>query len=54
MASQAIRVTKRDLLELLKNYKDKDFVGVIASAQDGQENPCHEILIFYKEVKGLF
>lgn len=41
MAQSMMRVTKKDNLEILKHYKDKDFVVVIFEAQDGKESPCH-------------
>lgn len=39
MAQSMNRVTKKDLVDMLKDYKDKDFVGVIFQAQDGKESP---------------
>ena len=47
MAQSMIRVTKHDLMEMLKIYNDKDFVGVIFEAQDGKESPCHQVLVFF-------
>ena len=35
MASSTERVTKVELIDMLKDYKDNDFVGVVFSAQDG-------------------
>lgn len=37
MASSTERVTKDELVDMLKDYKDNDFVGVIFSAQDGKK-----------------
>ena len=47
MASSTERVTKDELVDMLKDYKDNDFVGVIFSAQDGKESQCHKVLVFY-------
>ena len=47
MASSTELVTKAELVDMLGDYKDNDFVGVIFSAQDGKENPCHQVLVFY-------
>ena len=53
MASGMNRVTKAELIKMLSDYKDKDYVGVLASVQDGKENPCHEVLIFFKALDDL-
>ena len=47
MASSTERVTKAELVDMLKDYKDNDFVGVIFSVQDGKESPCHQVFVFY-------
>ena len=47
MAQSMMRVTKQDILNILRDYKDKDFVGVVFSAQDGNESPCHQVLVFF-------
>ena len=47
MASSTERVTKAELVDMLKDYKDNDFVGVIFSTQDGKESPCHQVLVFF-------
>lgn len=53
MASGMERVTKAELMEKLSAYNDKDYVGVLASVQDGKENPCHEVLILFKALDDL-
>lgn len=53
MASSTYRVTKAELIKKLSDYKDKDYVGVLAAVQDGKENPCHEVLIFFKALDDL-
>ena len=53
MAQSMMRVTKKDILEMLKSYDDKDFVGVIFEAQDGKESPCHQVLVFPCDGKHL-
>lgn len=47
MASGMVRVTKKDLLNQLSDYKDNDFVGVLTLVQDGKESECHQVLIFF-------
>lgn len=54
MASSMERVTKAELMEKLSHLKDNDFVGVLASAQDGKESPCHEVLILFHPIDNLF
>lgn len=54
MASSMERVTKADLMHKLSHLKDDDFVGVLAAAQDGMENPCHEVLILFHPISNLF
>lgn len=53
MASSMHRVTKAELIDMLSSYKDKDYVGVLTAVQDGKENPCHEVLIFFKALEDL-
>lgn len=53
MASSMERVTKADLMEKLSHLKDNDFVGVLASAQDGKESPCHEVLILFHPTENI-
>ena len=53
MAQSMNRVTKKDLVDMLKDYKDKDFVGVIFQAQDGKESPCHQVLVFFHATENI-
>ena len=53
MASSMERVTKGELIEKLAQMDDRDFVGVLAAAQDGKEGQCHEVLIFLKPLDKL-
>lgn len=53
MASSMERVTKSDLMRKLSHLKDNDFVGVLAAAQDGKENPCHEVLILFHPTEDI-
>ena len=53
MAQSMIRVTKRDVIEMLNTYEDKDFVGVILEAQDGKESPCHQVLVFFNATENI-
>ena len=54
MAQSMMRVTKRDVFEMLEPYDDKDFVGVILEAQDGKESPCHQVLVFFHATENIF
>lgn len=47
MAQSMRRVTKKDTLEMLNQYDDKEFVGVIFEAQEGQESSCHQVLVLF-------
>ena len=53
MASSMERVTKADLMQKLSHLGDNDFVGVLASAQDGRESPCHEVLILFHPTENI-
>ena len=53
IAQSMMRVTKKDILEMLKSYDDKDFVGVIFEAQDGKESPCHQVLVFFHAMENI-
>lgn len=53
MASSMERVTKKQLIERMENLKYGDFVGVLAAAQDGHENPTHEVLILFHPLDDL-
>lgn len=53
MACQTVRVTKKDLIDMLKNKKDDDFLGVMVTIQDGKEGECHQSLILYEAVEKL-
>ena len=53
MAQSMMRVTKKDILEMLQSCDDKDFVGVIFEAQDGKESPCHQVLVFFHAMKNI-
>lgn len=53
MAQSMMRVTKKDILETLNNYKENDFVGVIFQAQDGKESPCHQVLVFFHATENI-
>lgn len=53
MACQSYRVTKQDLIDMLKRYEPDDIVGYVFSAQDGKEGECHQILVFYKSTERL-
>lgn len=47
MAQGMRRVSKEELLEVLKRYDDQDFVGVIFSACRDLKSPQHDVLVFY-------
>ncbi len=48
MANSTVRVTKKGLLELLKDVPDKEHLGYLFSVQDGKEGECHQVLVFFK------
>lgn len=50
MASQTFRVTKKDLLELLKSKDDSDIVGYVFGVQDGMDGSPHQVLVFYNPI----
>ena len=53
MAQSMMRVTKKDILEMLNHYDDKGFVGVIFEVQDGKESPCHQVLVFFHAMENI-
>lgn len=53
MASSTKRVTKKDLLEWLKKFEDKDFVGVFVAVQENKDAPCHEVLMLFQPTEKL-
>lgn len=47
MASEVIRVTKKDLIELIKEKKDSDILGYLCGVQDGMEGDPHQVLLLF-------
>lgn len=46
MASSTKLCTKADLMERIKEYDEKDYIGLLVSIQNGREKPVHEAFIF--------
>lgn len=53
MASSTKLCTKADLMERIKEYDEKDYIGLLVSTQNGREKPVHEAFIFY-DAKDIF
>lgn len=53
MAAMMCRLTVKDLIELLKNKEDNEFVGELFSASAGYGEVEHQVLVFYEPVKPM-
>ena len=53
MAAMMCRLTVKELIELLKDKDDNEFVGHLFSAADGLEAPEHQVLVFYEPIKPM-
>ena len=53
MASMMCRLTVKELIELLKNKEDNEFVGYLFSCADGLHAPEHQVLVFFEPIKPM-
>ena len=50
MAHSMQRMSKEDLLKILEQYKDSDFVGVMFTASRDIHTPQSTVFVFYDKV----
>lgn len=50
MAAMMYRLTVKDLIELLKDKDDDEFVGQLFSAKSGHDAVEHQVLVFYEPI----
>lgn len=53
MAHSMQRLSKKDLIEMLKDYNDTDYIGTLFTVQDGKEKECHQVFVFFDAVERL-
>lgn len=53
MASMMCRLTFKELIELLKDKPDDEFVGYLFSAAESVNAPEHQVLVFYEPIKPM-
>lgn len=53
MAAMMQRISVKELIELLKDKNDDEFVGHLFSAADGLGAPEHQVLVFYEPIKPM-
>lgn len=53
MAAMMQRLSVKELIELLKDKDDEEFVGQLFSCADGLEAPEHQVLVFYEPIKPM-
>lgn len=53
MASMMCRLTVKELIELLKDKDDEEFVGHLFSAAADIDAPEHQVLVFFEPIKPM-
>ncbi len=52
MASQMVRITAGDLIEILEKIPKKEYIGYIMSTQDGVDAPANQVVMLNKQLPG--
>lgn len=53
MASMMQRITVGELLELLMERKDEEFIGHLFSVKQDLDAPEHQVLVFFEPIKPM-
>lgn len=53
MAAMMCRLTVKELIELLKDKDDNEYIGHLFSAKDGIDGVEHQVLVFYEPIHSM-